>query len=143
MLTDLGFSVRMRDLLKHNHNHLDSNEIEILKFGRHFRLGRQSRLIVGRDEEENEKLLKLVKNRDYVFEPKEIAGPVAIGRGKFDNQGILKLACRIVSRYSDCQDGQQVKINLRKKGLGFLVRKQFLCLPLDDKSLEDLRIQKS
>lgn len=140
LLTDAGFSLRMKDLLKHNHNSLNNNEIEILKFGRHFRLGDQIKLIVGRDQEENEKLLKLAKNRDYLFEPKEIPGPVALGRGRFDNQEILNLACRIVSRYSDSQDGKPVKIILRKKGLGFFGAREFSYLALDNESLEALRV---
>lgn len=140
LLTDRGFSIRMRDLLKHNHKVINSNEIELLKFGRHFRLGKQIKLVVGRDHEENEKLIRLARNRDYVFEPKEIPGPVALARGRFDNRGKLNLACRIISRYSDCQDGKPVKITLKRKGLGLFRASEVSCLALDDKSLEALRV---
>ncbi|HOX55219.1 MAG TPA: tRNA 4-thiouridine(8) synthase ThiI, partial [Candidatus Omnitrophota bacterium] len=140
LLTDRGFSVRMRDLLKHNHKVINSNEIELLKFGRHFRLGKQIKLVVGRDHEENEKLIKLARNRDYVFEPKEIPGPVALARGRFDNKGKLNLACRIISRYSDSQNGKPVKITLKRKGLGLFRDGEVSCLALDDKSLEALRV---
>ncbi|MBM3248193.1 MAG: DUF814 domain-containing protein [Candidatus Omnitrophica bacterium] len=143
LLTDAGFSLRMKDLLKHNLKALNNNEIEILKFGRHFRLGDQIKLVVGRNQEENEKLLKLARNRDYLFEPQGIPGPVALGRGRFDNKELVNLACRIVSRYSDSQYGEPVKINLRKKGLGFLGAKEFSCLALDDKTLENLRVRKA
>jgi tRNA U34 2-thiouridine synthase MnmA/TrmU len=140
LLTDRGFSIRMRDLLKHNHNVLTNNEIELLKFGRHFRLSKQVKLVVGRDHEENEKLLNLAKNRDYLLEPKDIPGPVALVRGRFDNKEKLNLACRIVVRYSDCQDGKSANIVLKRKGLGLFRAKELSHQAVDDKSLAALRV---
>ena len=68
--------------------------------GRHFRLSPTSKVIVGRNEEENNKILKLFKRGDICFRPKEVKGPLGVGRGDF-GQTTINLASQIVARYSD------------------------------------------
>jgi len=53
LLTDPAFSLRAKDLFKH----IDTpttNDIDLLKIGRHFRLEKNSKLIVGRNKDEND-----------------------------------------------------------------------------------------
>ncbi len=102
LLTDPQFAKRIKDLIEHGELNLDN--IELLKIGRHFRLAPDAKLVVGRDEKENERLLNLIKENDYLFMPNQIAGPTALGRGNFNDE-LIKLSCRIVCRYCDL-DGQ-------------------------------------
>jgi len=46
-------------------------DMPILRIGRHFRLGK-SKIIVGRNFQENTQLLKLKSEDDYFFEAQEI-----------------------------------------------------------------------
>ena len=76
------------------------NEINLLKVGRHFRLTPTGRVIIGRNEEENKKMSSLAREGDICFWPQDVAGPLGIGRGNFD-QSAIALAAEIMARYSD------------------------------------------
>jgi tRNA U34 2-thiouridine synthase MnmA/TrmU len=112
LLTDPGFSARMKDLL--SHGELNVREVELLKFGRHFRLSDQAKLIVGRDERENQRLESLADKDDWLFFPEEgVAGPLALGKGPFD-PGLIELACRITASYCDAEQGGSLSMLYRK-----------------------------
>lgn len=113
LLTDPGFTRRMRDLLKYGQ--LDLKAIELLKVGRHFRVSSQAKLVVGRDEKENSRIFDLAAEGDYLFAPEDIKGPTALGRGVF-NQNLITLSCRIVLRYCDLNGNKTGAINY-KRGL--------------------------
>lgn len=95
-LTIPSFCGRIKDLLEHGE--LTCDNVWLLKFGRHFRLSPAFKLVVGKDEKQNLELLKLAKGRDILFEPKELPGPTAIGKGICEN-GTKMLASRIIARY--------------------------------------------
>jgi len=99
LLTDPQFSRRLKDIMDHQELNLDN--IELLKFGRHFRVSSSAKLIVGRDEEENECLAGLSRENDYLFfPPLDLAGPTALGRGVFNEQ-LIKLSLGITCAYCD------------------------------------------
>src|SRR3989338_3862497 len=100
LLTNEGYARKVKDLIKHKEFTLEN--IAFLKTGRHFRIDSHSKLIVGRDEKENLKLLGLAKDGDFIFEPiEEIKGPAALGRGGFQNEKSIEQSCRIIGRYCD------------------------------------------
>ena len=99
LLTDPEFSRRLKDLMAHQE--FNMHNIELLKFGRHFRIHPEAKLIVGRNEKENAELVNSVKSNDLLFMPTdEIAGPTSLGRGNFNAESI-KLSCQITCRYCD------------------------------------------
>jgi len=102
LLTDPHFCRRLKDLLKYGK--LSIEDIELLKLGRHFRITPDFKLIVGRDEEENGKIISLAKSQDPFFEPKKLPGPTGIGRGLL-NQELKGIAARIIARYT-CLDSK-------------------------------------
>jgi tRNA U34 2-thiouridine synthase MnmA/TrmU len=103
LLTDKGFSNRLKDLMAHQDLAMD--EIHLLKSGRHFRLSQDLKLIVGRDESENEKIVTFAKDEDILLHAKDIAGPVGLLKGKLNgNQELLNKAASICLRYSDHQN---------------------------------------
>ena len=113
LLTDKGFADRMRDLMKHNPD-FTVHDIRLLKIGRHFRLGPGAKLIVGRNEEENNKLSKLADVNDLSFWPTNLKGPLGIGRGVFD-KSLLDVSSCIIAKYSDRQQtNKQVEIRYRR-----------------------------
>lgn len=103
LLTDPIFSNRLRDLLKHSYNNITLNEIEILKVGRHFRLDRNSKLIVPRDEYEDMKLINLVPDNDLIIEytKDEIHGFL---HGESD-ENLQRLAVAIYLKYVGKKSG--------------------------------------
>ena len=110
LLTDPGFARRMRDLM--THSEITLNDIDLLKLGRHFRLMPQAKLVVGRNKEENERLLRLAKRDDVCFGPAEVKGPIGIGRGHFDQEDIQK-SVSIVAHYCDGEIDDRAKITNR------------------------------
>lgn len=130
LLTDKQFSARLTDLMEHEG--LTIENAGLLKLGRHFRLGDNSKLIVGRNEEENLLLERLADGKDLIFKPEpSLAGPTALGRGQF-SQDLVKLSCRITARYCDLENSLTAKI-MHKDSL-------YEVAPLQEKELAGLRV---
>jgi hypothetical protein len=109
LLTISSFCTRVEDLLKHDE--CTPENLELLKIGRHFRLSRSFKLIVGRNENENNEILKLALNRDIIFEPLELPGPTGLGKGVVDCD-TKTASCRIISGYTS-QNKEATKIIIR------------------------------
>ena len=95
LLTDPGFSKRLKDLMANDGLKLD--EIQLLKFGRHFRLANDTKVVVGRDEKDNDGIMAVKKEKDVLFHIKDKSGPYALLRGKADAGNIEKAAALCVS----------------------------------------------
>jgi hypothetical protein len=63
----------------------------ILTIGRHFRLNPRLRVILGRSQEENEKLLAIAAPGDVVFMPENFRGPTTLVLGESEpaTEGII------------------------------------------------------
>jgi len=108
LLTDPNFSQRLKNLLTVNPRPTAS-DLALLKLGRHF-WGKDILFIVGRNEEENEKLKKLRRSGDYLIELAEISGPTVLARpfgGKINEEGEKK-AKQLVLQYSPKARGKKV-----------------------------------
>jgi len=150
LLTDKGFVKRMRDLMVYKPD-FTVNDAQLLKLGRHFRLLPRSKLIVGRNEEENKKLLNLAQEDDILFRPQYVKGPVGLGRLDFDEKTIF-LASQIIARYSDgglkshptcpCPSGRQEQTGLEiiNKLLPDGKENLVLAPAIEEKRLQGLRI---
>jgi len=112
LLTDSGFANRMKDLIRHKPD-FTINDVQLLKLGRQFRLSPEAKLIVGRNQDENNRLLNLAKDGDLYFYPSEVRGPTGIGRGIFNNNS-LSISSSIIARYSDGKFNGQIKVLYRQ-----------------------------
>jgi len=105
LLTDPSFSKRVKDLM--SHNELTHENLKLLKSGRMFRLNDEAKLIVGRNEENNNALAALIEKEDVFFSPTlEISGASALGRGIFSDNDI-SFAARLTARYFDKKNAQE------------------------------------
>jgi len=125
----------MKDLLEHAE--ASSNEVVLLKVGRHFRLSPSTKVIVGRDKEENERLLSLARDGDICFDPVEEKGPIGIGRGAFDQESLSKVS-QIIARYSDASAGSEVQVAYWRWPDGGVC--SVTSRSMTDAQLQDLRI---
>lgn len=117
LLTDPHFAKRIRDLMEHCLSEPSINDVELLKIGRHFRMNGYSKLIVGRNLAENESIMSLLLNSDYLIQPVDIAGPVSILRinGKPDlrkHKKLLLSCIGIALRYSDVLPGKKTDVKI-------------------------------
>lgn len=111
LLTDPCFAKRVKDLFKHT-SEPTLNDTELLKVGRHFRLTAKSKLIVGRNEEENDIISSLAMPDDLLIEVKDFKGPLALLRGICAHD-IIELASSIVHRYSDASKGEKCILTIK------------------------------
>jgi len=90
LLTDPEIAGRLRDLFAHvpGYAHRD---LVLLTIGRHFRLSPLLRVILGRTQEENERILALAVPGDIVFTPENFRGPTALALGESEpvTEGII------------------------------------------------------
>ncbi len=98
LLTDPGFALRMKDLMK-NKPDFSLNDVHLLKLGRHFRLTPLAKAVVGRNEDENRKIMALAVEGDTVLKVKGFPGPLSLARGEVGHQEILQSAI-ITAKYS-------------------------------------------
>jgi len=111
LLTDPGFAKRLRDLMFHCPDP-SLNDIELLKVGRHFRLSPATKLVVGRNERENEKLRGICENGDILFEVLDYKCPLSIARGPLNGDELL-VSARIEARYGDVPKNKPVNVTYR------------------------------
>lgn len=107
LLTDPGFTARVKDLMAHGQ--LDDDNIQLLKVGRHFRLDEKTKAVVGRDEKENDRLLGLKKEKDAVLRLVEDPGPYAILRGDISAENLQKAAA-LVAGHSKKKNDPEVAV---------------------------------
>lgn len=102
LLTDKVFSRRLKDLLENNLE-LERNQVELLKLGRHFRISPETKIIVGRNKQENDRILELAGENNCLLHTKNIPGPVVAVLGKKSDE-IEMLASTITASYSDARE---------------------------------------
>jgi tRNA U34 2-thiouridine synthase MnmA/TrmU len=136
LLTDPSFAVRMKDLLAHDDS-ADVKDARLLRLGRHYRVSDSLKLIVGRNEEENEKLLRMAEKEDFIFYPVDGRGPTTLVKGKLDRE-LIALAGSVTARYCDVHDDGAAKIGYRMKGSENAWTA--LCEPASEETLRKFRL---
>ena len=112
LLTDKGFSRRLADLFQYRRD-AGENEYYLLKHGRHFRLSPFCKLIVGRTEKDNERILRRQNpEQDTVLKVKHYAGPIAVLTGSGDEQ-VITLAASICAGYSRAPNLSSVDVDVK------------------------------
>ncbi len=108
LLTDPGFAKRIKDLIEHDSLNID--DVRLLKFGRHFRIAEDAKLVVGRDESENASLESQLKPGDICLKLKEYQGPFSIYRGR-PEKNLIDLAASIVTHHTKFRNEDSVRID--------------------------------
>jgi tRNA U34 2-thiouridine synthase MnmA/TrmU len=114
LLTDAGYSNRLRDLIAHV-DRLTFDDLNLLRVGRHFRLDRDTKVIVGRNEEDNNRIMAYRTEHHVVLEAPDVGSPVTllIGPATEDN---LRKAAMITARYSSGKNDPSVLVEAQVEG---------------------------
>jgi len=112
LLTDPAFGLRAKDLFEHIENPT-INDIDLLKIGRHLRLDEETKLVVGRNKDENEMIKAIALPDDVLLEARDHMGPVSILRGKNADKHI-SFAASVTLRYSDATKDEQSYVRVTK-----------------------------
>jgi hypothetical protein len=100
LLTDREIAARLRDLFIHRPDYTMA-DLHLLKLGRHFRIDPALKIIVGRNQTENEEIKRLGSPEDAVFRPLNFRGPTVLAQGTL-SPALEQTIGQIVARY--CQD---------------------------------------
>jgi tRNA U34 2-thiouridine synthase MnmA/TrmU len=115
-LTDPAFGRKFFDYLQHipKGYQVTLEDFVILKVGRHLRLQSGLKMVVGRDEAENNFLESYLQGR-WALRAKDVVGPVALLDGGANPEELHEAAC-ILARYSDGRDFPVVAVQCQKSG---------------------------
>jgi hypothetical protein len=120
LLTDPGFSARLRDLFQREAR-WDVRDLWLLSVGRHLRILPDRKIVVGRNERENLRLISLAEPEDLLLSALEHPGPVVI----LPHGGISSLverAAAVCLRYGDAPRGSAHPVMVRGGAEEWIVR---------------------
>jgi len=117
-LTERSFAPRVRDLL---HYHPDAGRwgFELLSYGRHFRFDRATKIVLGRNANENTTLGRFAARDDApevaLLAPENFPGPEALVIGKAAGP-VLDFAGGLMLRYANRADGRRARVYVTEAG---------------------------
>ncbi|MHB1951426.1 MAG: tRNA (5-methylaminomethyl-2-thiouridylate)-methyltransferase [Acidiferrobacteraceae bacterium] len=108
-LTDANYTRRLSDLWQNRgEKSYDLDDIMLLKVGRHLRISRGLKLIVGREEGEN-RFLRGYRHRFTSLAAVDFEGPLVLLVGTPDHDDVV-LAARITARFGQGRDAGSVRV---------------------------------
>ncbi|MDJ0853674.1 MAG: tRNA 4-thiouridine(8) synthase ThiI [Desulfobacterales bacterium] len=109
LLTDPGYARRLKDLFAHQAE-TSVADLELLKHGRHFRLDAATKIIVGRTQQDNQRIQDLhLPDRETTLKVRDFPGPVVAVRGR-PSAAILHQAAAICAGYSKASGEPVVEV---------------------------------
>ena len=126
LLTEKAFSSRLKDLFASGRDP-QIREIELLKLGRHFRIGPHTKVVVGRNKGENEAIHALSTDEDLVIRSDSVPGPTVLVLGEPSDDS-LELAADITLAYSDVEEGEVSDVRVKRNA-----REEILSVEVSDK----------
>lgn len=111
LLTDKGYAARLKDLFDHQEEFTEE-ELYLLKHGRHLRLNKNTKMIVGRTKSDNEQIKRYYNpDADTVIKVNDFPGPtVVVPHG--GNKEIIVFAASICAGYSKAPNNVQVDVGV-------------------------------
>jgi tRNA U34 2-thiouridine synthase MnmA/TrmU len=111
LLTDKGFSQRLRDLLYVQKTE-SPRQLHLLKSGRHFRLSPECKLVVGRNRGDNKRIMDLYDSGVHIrLRHASMSGPDALLFGDIKEEDIL-LAAQITAGYTKSKPGDTADVRV-------------------------------
>jgi predicted ribosome quality control (RQC) complex YloA/Tae2 family protein len=120
LLTDPGYAARLKELLAWN-DQPSRRDLELLKWGRHFRLPGGAKVVVGRTHKENEAISRLLESHDLALRVQGYPGPLVLVSGASDRNE-MEEAGLLAASYSDAPEGCEVTVSAQQAGQTHLVK---------------------
>jgi tRNA U34 2-thiouridine synthase MnmA/TrmU len=108
LLTEPSFLSKIRDVFDHADT-LNMRDFALLRTGRHFRIGARTKVIIGRNEAENETLESIVRPGDATLRWLGGGSPLCVVTGEIRSD-LLEIAARILLRYTKAASGSECSI---------------------------------
>jgi tRNA U34 2-thiouridine synthase MnmA/TrmU len=114
MLTEISFAPKVKDVFDHS-DELNLRDFRLLKVGRHLRVGPRTKLIIGRNEAENNLLEAAQQPGETLIRWISGSSPLCIITGPIEPE-TLETAARIVLRYTKAEQGLLATIKVQQDG---------------------------
>ena len=115
LLTDPNYALRIKELLRQA-GQVGRRDLELLRWGRHFRLSGGAKAVVGRTQRENEALAGLAAAGDLRLTVEDHPGPLVLVIGQaLDRE--LQEAAGLAAAYSDAPLAAAVRVSVAGPGL--------------------------
>jgi hypothetical protein len=101
-------------MLDHS-NELSLRDCRLLKIGRHFRIGERTKVVIGRNEADNDLLEKAMQPGETAITWHDGNTPVGVVTGLQEPE-CLDLAARILMRYTKAEPGATCRVRIRCNG---------------------------
>ena len=111
-LTDPQFAKRVKEAFEHDEDGIQ--DMNLLKYGRHFRLPSGAKVIVGRNEEENSIISRFAEEKDLLMEVVGFGSPITLLKDSCDERDI-KTAASVCVRYCNYKEKAEVRIGCRER----------------------------
>lgn len=113
LLTDSTFSNKLKDILFVQKEY-ETRELYLLKHGRHFRVNKRLKVIVGRSKEDNDNILKYYrKDKDILINPASIPGPVVLIVSGERTEQAEKIGGLICASYTKAKPDEMTDIHIK------------------------------
>ncbi|PID78116.1 MAG: tRNA 4-thiouridine(8) synthase ThiI [Deltaproteobacteria bacterium] len=134
LLTEKVFSGRLNDLFEHQES-IETVDYELLKYGRHLRISPFEKLVIGRDESENNAMERLAENLECIkIRIFDYPGPFAVLRGSGEN---MFTAGAICAGYTRAPVNSPCRVSFEKHGME-LVKEIY---PIEKSDIKDMFIK--
>lgn len=120
LLTDPGYAARLKETLSHQPE-VAHRDLELLKWGRHFRLPGGVKAVVGRTQRDNEAMETLIAPGDRVLKVVDHPGPLVLVPGN-PEAGDLEIAAGLAAAYSDAREETPVAVAVQAGEKTSLIR---------------------
>jgi tRNA U34 2-thiouridine synthase MnmA/TrmU len=114
LLTEPGYARRLKELMEHSPE-LEVRDVQLLRIGRHFRIDTGEKVIVGRNQDENKKLLSMKDESDIILDVRDYPSPISIIPHGASEETIAE-AASICVRYSDAPRNEKVTVTYHRGG---------------------------
>ncbi len=115
LLTDPNYSRRLKDLFDHQEAVREA-QLELLKYGRHFRLDEHTKIVVGRTQGENQRILDFYDpTGDILLKLKAYPGPTVLAPHDASSEALQKAAA-ICAGYSKAPSDRAVDVQITRPG---------------------------
>jgi tRNA-specific 2-thiouridylase len=113
LLTDKNFADKLRDLFADKQS-VTPDDVRLLTIGRHYRMDAGIKIVLGRDNEENNMLLSMAPRGYRLFVPHDFPGPVALLTGS-PTQDLKQTIGRLIITYSKHIPGRSYRIQFNNE----------------------------
>ncbi len=115
LLTEAAFEQKLRDVIAHDEKFTVA-DINVLKTGRHLRLPEGAKLVIGRNQDDNE-MIKKIRNDKYLFaKANDIAGPLCL-ISKNATDADKTLAAKLILTYTKAPKDKESNVIIGDEGI--------------------------